>query len=150
MTGDEVTYLLSLIAACDRKPFPAGAEAGWLMVLEGVDFGDALAAVKRHYGNPAAKSAGPGDIRVLALAERDHNARAAQRALPAAPVRCSPEVREQAMAEIRAITAKFADLDRAPAQRAKPDIASPTLGDADAFERERERQLALLSSRSFA
>lgn len=149
MRMDEATTLLQVISSLDRKPFPDGAEVAWCLVLEQVELADALEAVKRHYSQPQARPATPGDVRALAGHERDRRGREARKALPAAPARC--EDRQARVREISAmLAAKLGDLDRPPS-RPRPDATSPTTDvDAGEFEQARARALKLLESRSFA
>lgn len=153
MTEDEMAMVLGTIAAFDRKPFPAGAETAWMLLLGDVALADAMTAVRDHYAT-SGKAATPGDIRAKAIAAREARERSERRALSAAPVACNPEVRARAMAEIRAITARFADLDRAPSQRNGHRVPAdvPVRDDVDtaALDAERERQLRLLASLPYA
>lgn len=148
MNVDEAKIVLDMVSALDRKPVTDGAEIAWHLVLGDVDLGDAIEAVKRHYSAQQVRPALPGDIRAAAHNERNRRqSLEARKALEAAPVTCTPEVREKAMAEIRAITAKWANLDRPPVQRGA-DTTSPviSIADPDAYEAERARQLRLLES----
>lgn len=150
MNSGDVTVILNLVQACDRRPFPAGAEVAWLMVLASVDLADAMDAVRQHYSQQDAKPALPGDIKARCVAKTEADARKAKMAIEAAPVTCTPEVRDAALAQIRALGERFGDLDRAPRHR-RPDAGSPTTDvDAAEFERRRAQALRLLESRSFA
>lgn len=150
MNGEQMTVLLEVIAACDRRPHLPGAETAWLMVLGPVDFTDAMDAVRAHYGQQNAKPALPGDIKVRCVAASEARARHAQRAIEAPPVQCDPEHRAAKVAEVtRLLAAKFSNLERAPKQR-RPDTSAPTSETSPITEEARARALRSLASASFA
>ena len=92
MKMHEVETLLSEIQSIDRKPFPDGAAATWLSILDGVTYADARQAVHDHYtsfgardGKGDARPILPVDIRSRAHALAEHRARVAQRNALAGP-----------------------------------------------------------------
>jgi hypothetical protein len=109
MRLDLVSELLRTIAELDRAVFPEGAALSWQPIMDGIDYADALQAVREHYSSLGSRDASgnvrrviPADVRSRARAIAESRLRAAQRALPVAPPHRpedrSPEVRAAVLA----------------------------------------------------
>jgi len=121
MRLDLVAELLRTIAELDRTSFPEGAALSWQPIMDGIDYADALQAVREHYASLGARDSSgnvrrviPVDVRSRAKAIAEIRERAARRALPQAPLRRpedrAPEVVatvEEARAKVQAALDKY-------------------------------------------
>ncbi len=143
----EVEDLLLKVGGFEFRPIPPGAAEAWWGLLRTTDPEDARQAVEEHYRMPGATLIRPADIlgRVRVVRERREAAeRAQKRELDTATPQCTPEVKEAALAQLRALARDNWSME---ARLAKPDTATPTLPDSsiteDAKRQWSERLLAM-------
>lgn len=117
MNRAQIQGMLTFIEQLDRRPFPPGAVGAWLTMFADVPEADAMQAVREHFDQPEPERLVPGAIRRRARVIAEVRERAARRQLPAAPVTCTPAVRDAALAEMRRLIARISDVPEEQAGR---------------------------------
>lgn len=119
MRLDLVSELLRTIAELDRAAFPEGAALSWQPIMDGIDFADALQAVREHYTSLGSRDASgnvrrviPADVRSRAKAIAENRQRALRRALPQAPPHLPEDRSPEALAAVQAARERVAEAER--------------------------------------
>jgi len=139
---NEVRDLLTLIEGFERRAFPPAAVDSWLLLMAGIDQGDAIRAVREHFDSPEIGNSlvQPGQIKRRANVIRETRERAERRALTGPPQGDPPN--PEYLRARRALAARFGDLER-PATRApmRADTSTPVDPNSGITEVARQRGL---------